>query len=631
MRLVIPLFGFVVLVVGLFGSWYYLFDFYAWSTGHWLMLGGMLKNIMFNQTPVPPVAMGYSALSSMVVSLLVMMILSAVGKRVGAKTVYGGFDQKSLHGTARFANKKDIHKCGLDADSGVVLGRYHNKRLVHNGPEHVLVFAPTRSGKGVSVVMPTLFEWQHSAIVLDIKGELHEKSSGYRASQGQRILLFQPASIDSMCFNPLSEVRLGSSEAISDVQRLANILVDPNSTKGDKYFAQEGYDWLSAVIMHVLVRAHKHGEATPSFADVAAFMSAREFVDYDDGNDGMFKALCQSMMEFDHGDEAIDNLVHNKAAYMKSMADKQRSGVVSTAMLPMQVFQDPMVDKNTSRSDFTIDSLMMGDAPSTLYLYVKPPDIPRLKPLIKMLMEIIIMKHAGRDLSIKPKQRLMLLMDEFTSVGKLEIFETAIAFIAGYGMKFVGIIQDFNQLHSVYGKEESIFSNCHVRLAFAPNRIETAKTLSDMTGKTTVIQHKRGTSGEGLGKSVSDSANEVARNLMTPEEIMSMRGIEKGKTPEKDRPGQTLIFVAGQPPILAEQALFYQDKVLVEREAIPAPAIEASTIELATPTATKLATPTATKLATPTATKLATPTATKLATPTATKLATPTANESIAA
>ena len=411
--------------------------------------------------------------------------------------------------------------------------------------------------------------------MLDIKGELFQLTSGDREQSGQRILCFDPSAETSSRFNPLCEVRIGTTHAVSDVEHLANILVDPQGQQGDKDFAMEGYGWLAAVILHVLVRTKLEGKTVPRFSDIAGFMSARDFEASHGGagDDGAFKTMCQFMMEFDHKDDAINNIAQTKAAYMKSMADKQRSGVISMAMLPLQVFQDPLINANTTTSDFTIDSLMNADNPTTLYLVIPPSDINRLKPLIKMVFEIIIMKRAGR-MGAKPKQRLLLLMDEFTSIGKIQVFAEAIAYIAGYGMKFVGVIQDFTQLRSVYGKEESIFSNCHVRLAFAPNRYDTAKTLSDMTGKTTVIQHKRSTSGEGLGKSISDSANKVARPLLTPEEVMSLRGIEKGRHFSKDRPGQALVFVAGQPPLLADQSLFYQDTVLRGRTEYPAASIE---------------------------------------------------------
>ncbi|NQY82575.1 MAG: type IV secretory system conjugative DNA transfer family protein [Alphaproteobacteria bacterium] len=217
------------------------------------------------------------------------------------------------------------------------------------------------------------------------------------------------------------------------------------------------------------------------------------------------------------------------------MADKQRSGVIAMAMLPVQVFQDPIVQANTATSDFTIDRLMITDESSTLYLIIPPSDINRLQPLIRMVMEILITRRFGR-METAPKQRMLLLMDEFTSLGKLEIFEKALTYMAGYDIKFCSVIQDFSQLHAVYGRDESIFSNCHVRVAFAPNRYETARTLSEMTGKTTVVQHKRGTSGSGVDKSVSDSGSVTGQPLLTPEEVMNLRLIESAGN--KVRPEQ---------------------------------------------------------------------------------------------
>jgi type IV secretion system protein VirD4 len=164
------------------------------------------------------------------------------------------------------------------------------------------------------------------------------------------------------------------------------------------------------------------------------------------------------------------------------------------------------------------------------------------------------------------------MLDEFTAIGKLEIFERALAFMAGYGLKAFVVVQDIAQLHQAYGRDESVMSNCHVRIAFAPNRIETAKLLSDMTGKTTVVQKQRSRSGR-LGQlgSVSDSLRETGRPLLTPDECMRLRGIEKHG--RKIVPGEALIFSAGSPPIRGLQLLYFQDKELARRAAIPAPPV----------------------------------------------------------
>ena len=131
----------------------------------------------------------------------------------------------TTYGSARWAGTKDITDAGLFAVDGAVLGRLDKRYLRHDGPEHVLCFAPTRSGKGVGLVIPSLLTWPGSAIVHDIKGENWQLTSGWRARFG-RVLLFDPTNAASAAYNPLLEVRRGERE-VRDVQNIADILVDP--------------------------------------------------------------------------------------------------------------------------------------------------------------------------------------------------------------------------------------------------------------------------------------------------------------------------------------------------------------------------------------------------------------------
>ena len=134
----------------------------------------------------------------------------------------------ATYGSARWANQPDIRGAGLAGADGVILGRFEGQYLRHDGPEHVLCFAPTRSGKGVGLVVPTLLTWPGSCIVHDIKGENWTLTSGFRAQHG-RVLLFDPTNSGSAAYNPLLEVRRGEWE-VRDVQNVADVLVDPEGS-----------------------------------------------------------------------------------------------------------------------------------------------------------------------------------------------------------------------------------------------------------------------------------------------------------------------------------------------------------------------------------------------------------------
>lgn len=255
------------------------------------------------------------------------------------------------------------------------------------------------------------------------------------------------------------------------------------------------------------------------------------------------------------------------------------SGVLSTVLSNLALYRDPIVALNTSRCDFRIRDLMHQDTPVSLYLVLSPNDLDRLQPLIRLIVNLAMrrmtekMEFEGGQTKATYKHKLLLLLDEFTSLGKLEIMERALAFCAGYGVKVMIIVQDLTQLQGAYGKEESIMSNCHIRAAFAPNKIETARVLSDMAGKTTVVEHKTSFSGSSMGhmKNSSISVSETARPLLTPDEVLCLPGLVKDARGKVIEGGAMLIFVAGMPCIMGKQMLFFQNPTFAPRARIVAP------------------------------------------------------------
>jgi type IV secretion system protein VirD4 len=104
-------------------------------------------------------------------------------------------EYSDIHGSARWAKRSDIKQAGLINQEGVYVGEWKNGSKIytlrHNGPEHVLCYAPPRSGKGVGLVVPTMLTWPHSAVVTDLKREIYELTAGWRGTEGNnRILRF---------------------------------------------------------------------------------------------------------------------------------------------------------------------------------------------------------------------------------------------------------------------------------------------------------------------------------------------------------------------------------------------------------------------------------------------------------
>jgi type IV secretion system protein VirD4 len=448
----------------------------------------------------------------------------------------------TTYGSARWAETREIREAGVLGDEGVLLGRWRGDYLRHDGPEHVLCFAPTRSGKGVGLVVPTLLTWPGSAIIHDIKGENWTLTAGWRARFG-RVLLFDPTNAQSAAYNPLLEVRRGEWE-VRDVQNIADVLVDPEGALEKRnHWEKTSHALLVGTILHVL-----YAEPDKTLAGVANFLSDPK---------RPIETTLRAMMTTPHlGQSGAHPVVASAARELLNKSENERSGVLSTAMSFLGLYRDPVVARVTSRCDWHIRDLVEGATPTTLYLVVPPSDISRTKPLVRL-----ILNQIGRRLTekLEPKQRrhrLLLMLDEFPALGRLDFFESALAFMAGYGLKSFLIAQSLNQIEKAYGTNNSILDNCHVRVSFATNDERTAKRVSDALGTATEIRDAKNYAGHRLSPWLGHlmvSRQETARPLLTPGEVMQLP------------PDDELVLISGCPPIRAKKARYYEDRQLQSR------------------------------------------------------------------
>jgi type IV secretion system protein VirD4 len=448
----------------------------------------------------------------------------------------------ATYGSARWAEKPEIEAAGLLDPDGVVLGRYDREYLRHDGPEHVLCFAPTRSGKGVGLVVPSLLTWPGSAIVHDIKGENWQLTSGFRGKHG-RALLFDPTNPKSSAYNPLLEVRRGEWE-VRDVQNIADILVDPEGSLDKRnHWEKTSHSLLVGAILHVL-----YAESDKTLAGVARFLSDPK---------RPVESTLRAMMKTAHlGEAGPHPVVASAARELRNKSDNERSGVLSTAMSFLGLYRDPVVAEVTSRCDWRISDIVGGEQPTTLYLVVPPSDINRTKPLIRLMLNQIGRRLTEELQTRTGRHRLLLMLDEFPALGRLDFFETALAFMAGYGLKSFLIAQSLNQIEKAYGPNNSILDNCHVRVSFATNDERTAKRVSDALGTATEMKAMKNYAGHRLSPWLGHlmvSRSETARQLLTPGEIMQLP------------PSDEIVMVAGIPPIRAKKARYYEDARFRER------------------------------------------------------------------
>ncbi len=491
---------------------------------------------------------------------------------------------EGVHGTARFQSGSEIRRSGLlpPADhphAGVYVGGWTDGRgpiryLRHDGPEHCIVIAPTRSGKGVGNILPTLLSWPAGALIYDEKGELWALTAGWRARHaGNVVIRWEPGAIDgSAGFNFLEEVRLGTPYEVADAQNIAQMICDPNGDgiEGKDHWGKTSFDLLSAVILHVMYKA-KAASRTASLADVAYALS-----DPEEKSD----ALWEEMRTNRHLAGGPHAVVAAAGRDQLDRPERERGSVLSSAKTYLTLVKDPIIAENTRHSDFRIMDLMNHARPVSLYIVTRGGDKERLRPLVRLLLTMAMRQLMGVALSYKDgrplmphRHRLLMMLDEFPSLGRLQIIQDALPKCAGYGIKAFLAAQNREQMFNAYGAHQSITSNCHVRIVYAPNEWETAEWVSRMIGNATIVKEDVTESGTRFGRlnHVSRTYHEVSRPLLTPDEIMGLKKPRKNSDDQIVESGETVIFLAGERPIFGTQILYYLDPVFSRRAAIDPP------------------------------------------------------------
>ncbi|HEY9536411.1 MAG TPA: IncP-type conjugal transfer protein TraG, partial [Kiloniellaceae bacterium] len=376
----------------------------------------------------------------------------------------------------------------------------------------------------------------------DIKGENWQLTAGWR-QRFSHCLLFNPTDPRSARYNPLLEVRRGPYE-VRDVQNIADILVDPEGAlERRNHWEKTSHALLVGAILHVL-----YAEQEKTLARVASFLSDPR---------RSFEHTLRAMMATNHlgtrRSPVVPPVVAQAAREVLNKSDNERSGVLSTAMSFLGLYRDPTVAATTAACDWRIADLVDAGRPVSLYLVIPPSDISRTKPLVRLVLNQIGRRLTERlegDPANRRKHQLLMMLDEFPALGRLDFFETALAFMAGYGIRAYLIAQSLNQISKAYGENNAILDNCHVRIAFSSNDERTAKRISDALGTATELRAQRNYAGHRLAPWLSHvmvSRQETARPLLTPGEVMQLP------------PADELVLVSGLPPIRAKKLRYYED------------------------------------------------------------------------
>lgn len=518
----------------------------VWGIGVGLLLA--LKLPLDAATPLTVFQYAYYYNDEPLVQQGFILVFSVLGALVLGAIVLIFYKKKpALYGSAAWATSRDITKAGLFAAQGIVLGKKNGRYIRMGGDTFAMVAAPTRSGKGVGIVIPNLLSWDGSAVVLDIKSENFVLTSGYRQAHGQQVYAFNPAPSDYKThrYNPLYYISDDPNKRIDDIQKITHYLI-PTPEGVDPMWSSEGRDLLFGVILAIVCI----DELPNTFAEVLRQLKT------DTTTAQHLSALLEK-----HKHILPDVCIHSLNNFI-TKASKEQSGVKSTITSALNIFSNPLIEAATSGNDFDFRDLRRQKM--TIYICIQPNDLDRLAPLINLFVQQLIDQNTQDMPAHYENKRLvrgnpaykypvLLLLDEFTSIGKLQILEKSIAFIAGYGLRLLTIIQSPSQLRSTYGSDvaETMERNHAARVVFRPDTMSEAQEISTELGQVTVTQVSKTAQSHKAQKSTSTSLTK--RQLLLAQEVKSLKDT------------QALIFVGGCPVIFADKIAYYKDKAFKHR------------------------------------------------------------------
>jgi type IV secretion system protein VirD4 len=450
-----------------------------------------------------------------------------------------------LHGAARFARESEVKRHGFRARSGIVLGRKGGRFLTFGGSEHVIVEAPTRSGKGTGIVIPNLLTWQGSVVILDVKRENYDASAGFRAHYGQDVYLFNPTDREGRTarYNPLAYInRDDPDDVIIELQKIATMLfVAPDH--GEAFWsngARTGFAGVGAWIaetsdepltMGAIYRHLNQGDA-------------RSFFKRELGNPELKLSVgCRTAL-----------------ADFAGGSDNSFADVKKTITNVLGLWLNPLVDAATSASDFDLRQLRKN--PISIYLGVSPDELDRIAPLYNLLFQQLIDLNVRELPGEATPIPVLVILDEFARLGRASVIASAFSYVAGYGIRLLPVIQSRSQLRGVYGEHvaDEIVANCGVEVAFTPKELRVANDLSERIGYVGQDSVTKSLTINGLLANRSKSISEQRRALMLPQELMQFSAYK------------LILLRGGIPPIIGSKIAYFSSRFF-KRRVFPPPIV----------------------------------------------------------
>lgn len=517
------------------------------------------------------VALRYPALLIPAAALLVYL----GGKRVA---------QLTSHGTARWASGDDLRRAGMIGGEGMPLGRISTGRprfwaslqalfdrrvpsreacvafmqsmrvlqkvppqqqvVRLNGAVHTAVFAPTRVGKGVSLVIPFLQACRDSCVVIDPKGENYRITAAQRRAMGHKVVALDPFNVvtdrpDTL--NPLDMIDVNSPSALDEIRAQVKEMVIRTGTEADPFWNDAGEEMLVAIT--AAVRVFLKGSSLQQVRSALAKPEER------------VEAL-ETMKRSELWGGMLSRLGHQAAVH----SDKQLAGVLATANRHTAFLDTLKVAASTSSSSFDPMELRTGKV--TVYLVLPPEHLKSQAGLLRMWIGTLL--RACVRGGATEANRVQFVLDEAASLGQMEALEDAVDKYAGYGVRCLFIYQSLGQLKTCWreGKDQTLLGNCS-SIYFGTRDYATAEQVSNQLGEETIVVSSGGSNTGGnlgrttgaqhsssSGQSWGNSANwnPTGRKLLKPEEVLNL-----------DQ-RLAITFTPGVRPIMTRLLRYYEER-----------------------------------------------------------------------
>lgn len=492
----------------------------------------------YKDDPIQKKRLIFAAVASLVVVyVLPLIIIERITRKV-----------QSLHGDARWATPAEVRKSGLLGDKGIMVGKYRDQFLMLGGQLFVMLAAPTRGGKGVGVVIPNLLSYPDSVVVLDVKQENYDITSGYRALYGHECYLFNPFAEDgrSARWNPLSYVSENQMLWVTDILAIGYVLY-PNEGK-DTFFNDQARNLFLGLVLYLM--------ETPELPRTIG-----EALRQSSGKGKSIKDYITDLLaERDASDRPLSDTCVQALQRFTANSDNTLASILASFNAPLTIWANPIVDAATSGDDFLLTDVRKKRM--SIYLGITPDKLSQSALILNLFFSQLINLNTKELPQKNPalKYQCLLLMDEFTAIGKVDVINTAVSYMAGYNLRLLPIIQSMTQLASKYGEQDAqtLSTNHALRILFPPRENKDANEYSETLGYFTIKSTSTSINNQSLmpfggAPSRGESMSDQRRALMLPQELREM-----GQDKE-------IITFENTKPIMADKVMYYKEPVFVER------------------------------------------------------------------